>query len=119
MENGAIFFSDRIMFLIQNSSGEVIGFSGRKYKEETFGGKYINSPETVLFKKKSRVLFGIHFSRKRILKERMALIVEGQIDALRLIEAGFNFTVAGQGTAFGEEHAKEVIQLGINKVFWH
>lgn len=110
------FFSDRIMFPIHHYTGEVIGFSGRKYKEETFGGKYINTPETALFKK-SRVLFGLYFSRKRIAKERQALIVEGQIDALRLIQAGFNFTVAGQGTAFGEGHVKELLNLGVNRVF--
>ena len=110
------FFSDRIMFPIHHSVGDVIGFSGRKYKEETFGGKYVNTPETVLFKK-SRVLFGLNYSRKRIAKERKAIIVEGQIDALRLIQEGFNFTVAGQGTAFGEGHVKELINLGVNQVF--
>lgn len=110
------FFSDRIMFPIHDYSGHVIGFSGRKYQEETFGGKYVNSPETVLFKK-SRVLFGINYSRKRITKERKAIIVEGQIDALKLIQAGFNITVAGQGTGFGEGHVKELLNLGVNKVF--
>lgn len=110
------FFCDRIMFPIQRHTGEVIGFSGRKYKEEVFGGKYVNTPETALFKK-SRVLFGLNYSRKRIAKERKAIIVEGQIDALRLIQAGFNITVAGQGTAFGEGHVKELLLLGINQVF--
>lgn len=110
------FFSDRITFPICDASGAVIGFSARKYKEETFGGKYINTPETPLFKK-SRVLFGLNYSRRRIAKEQKAIIVEGQIDALRLIHAGFNYTVAGQGTAFGEGHAKELIALGVSRVF--
>lgn len=110
------FFSDRIMFPIRHYTGEVIGFSGRKYKEETFGGKYVNTPETPLFKK-SKVLFGLNYSRKRIAKERRVLVVEGQIDALRLIYNGFNFTVAGQGTAFGEDHVKELTNLGINQAF--
>lgn len=110
------FFSDRIMFPIHNATGEVIAFSGRKYKEETFGGKYINTPETPLFKK-SKVLFGLNYSRKRIAKERHVIVVEGQMDALRLIRAGFNFTVAGQGTAFGEGHVKELLNLGIHKVY--
>lgn len=110
------FFSDRIMFPIHHHTGDVIGFSGRKYKEETFGGKYVNTPETALFKK-SRILFGLNYSRKRIAKERYALIVEGQVDALRLIEAGFNMTVAGQGTAFGEGHVKELVLLGVNVVY--
>lgn len=110
------FFQDRITFPICDASGAVIGFSARKYKEATFGGKYINTGETPLFKK-SRVLFGLHHCRRRIAKERKAIIVEGQIDALRLIAAGFNITVAGQGTAFGESHAKELIALGLNQVY--
>jgi DNA primase len=110
------FFSDRITFPIHDTSGAVIGFSARKYKEDTFGGKYINTFETVLFKK-SKVLFGFNYSRRRIAKERKAIIVEGQIDALKLIQAGFNITVAGQGTAFGEGHVKEVASLGLNQVY--
>lgn len=110
------FFYDRITFPICEASGAVIGFSARKYKEATFGGKYVNTPETPLFKK-SRVLFGLNYCRRRIAKERKALIVEGQIDALRLINNGFNITVAGQGTAFGESHVKELITLGISQVF--
>jgi len=110
------FFQDRITFPICDAAGAVIGFSARKYKEETFGGKYINTSETPLFKK-SRVLFGLNYCRKRIAKERKAIIVEGQIDALRLIAAGFDITVAGQGTAFGEGHAQELLNLGLNKVY--
>jgi len=110
------FFQDRITFPIHDASGAVIGFSARKYKDNTFGGKYINTSETTLFKK-SRVLYGLNYSRKRIAKERQAIIVEGQIDALRLIASGFNITVAGQGTAFGEGHAKELISLGLNQVY--
>lgn len=110
------FFAERIMFPIRDGMGSVIGFSGRKFREETFGGKYINTPETLLFKK-SRVLFGLSYSRARIAKERKAIIVEGQIDALRLIHSGFDYTVAGQGTAFGQEHAKELMHLGVATVF--
>lgn len=110
------FFSDRIMFPIRDAMGAVIGFSGRKFKEETFGGKYINTSETPLFKK-SHVLFGLSYCRRRIAKDRKAIIVEGQIDCLRLIQAGFNFTVAGQGTAFGEGHVKELLNLGVHHVY--
>lgn len=110
------FFSDRITFPICDASGAVIGFSARKYKEATFGGKYVNTPETYLFKK-SRVLFGLHHCRRRIAKERKAIIVEGQIDALRLIFEGFNITVAGQGTAFGEGHVQELLNLGVTCVY--
>lgn len=110
------FFSDRIMFPIHHHTDHIIGFSGRKYKEETFGGKYVNTPETDLFKK-SKVLYGLNYSRKRIAKERKAIVVEGQIDALRLIQTGLNITVAGQGTAFGEGHVRELVTLGVNQVF--
>lgn len=116
MSKGRPFFADRIAIPIRDAAGAVIGFSARKYKEETFGGKYINTPETPLFKK-SKVLFGLSFSRKTIAKERKVLIVEGQLDALRLIHSGYPWTVAGQGTAFGEEMAKELIHLGVRQVY--
>ncbi len=110
------FFSERITFPICDASGAVIGFSARKFKEETYGGKYINSPETPLFKK-SQTLYGLSYCRQRIAKERRVIVVEGQLDALQLIYAGFNFTVAGQGTAFGEGHVRELLHLGVNHVF--
>ncbi len=111
-----VFFSDRIVFPILDYAGSPIGFSARKMNEETFGPKYINSPETPLFKK-SQTLYGLSFSRRRIAKEKRAIIVEGQIDALRLIQEGLNITVAGQGTAFTEEHVKELMQLGVTTVY--
>lgn len=110
------FFSERILFPIKDAGGGTIGFSGRKIREEVFGGKYINTSETALFKK-SKVLFGLDCSRGRIVKERKALVVEGQIDCLKLIHAGLNLTVAGQGTAFGEGHAAELMRLGVKQVF--
>jgi DNA primase len=110
------FFFDRITFPIHHSTGSIIGFSARKYKEDTFGGKYVNTPETPLFKK-SRILYGLNYCRRNIAKERKAIVVEGQIDALRLIYAGFDITVASQGTAFGEGHVKELLSLGINRIY--
>ena len=67
--------------------GNTIGFSARKWREETFGGEYINTPETALFKK-SKIFFALFYSKKRMMRSRIACIVEGQLDALRLIEAG-------------------------------
>lgn len=110
------FFTERIMFPIRDPMGAVIGFSARKYMEETFGPKYVNTFETPLFKK-SKILFGLNYSRKNISKQRKAIIVEGQIDALRLIHSGFSITVASQGTAFTEEHINELINLGVNQVY--
>lgn len=110
------FFQERIMFPILDAQGSVIGFSARKYKEGTYGGKYINTSETPLFKK-SRVLFGLASSRRRIVKQKQAIIVEGGLDATRMIYHGFDLTVAALGTAFGEDHAHELIHLGVQKVF--
>ncbi len=109
------FFHRRILFPITDGSGSVIGFSGRRYTDDVGGGKYINTPETPLFKK-SKILFGLSYSRKRMAKEHKCIVVEGQIDALRLIHEGFDYTVAGQGTAFGEQQADEVIRLGVKEV---
>lgn len=109
------FFIDRITFPIQSPTGSVIGFSARKYKEDTFGGKYINSVETPLFKK-SQVLYGLNYSRPRMVKEKRAVIVEGQIDALRLIDNGLDLAVASLGTAFGQSHVQELVRLGIEQV---
>lgn len=109
------FFIDRITFPIHSPTGSVIGFSARKYKEETYGGKYINSVETPVFKK-SHVLFGLNYSRPRIVKEKRALIVEGQIDCLRLIDNGLDLAVASLGTAFGESHVEELVKLGVEQV---
>lgn len=110
------FFYDRITFPIHAPGGHVIGFSARKYKEDTFGGKYVNTPETPLFKK-SRVLFGLNYCRRKIAKERKAIVVEGQVDALKMIQHGFNITVAGQGTAFGDGHVRELLNLGVQQVY--
>ena len=110
------FFSDRIIFPIIDVSQGVIAFSARKYKEETFGGKYINTLETPLFKKHN-TLFGLNYCRRRIAKERGAIVVEGQIDALQLIHHGLNLTVAALGTAFGEGHVQQLVNLGVNCVY--
>lgn len=110
------FFTERIMFPIRDAMGAVIGFSARKYMEETLGPKYVNTYETLLFKK-SRILFGLNYSRKNIAKQRKVIVVEGQIDALRLIYCGFSITVASQGTAFTHEHIKELINLGVNQAY--
>lgn len=106
------FFVDRIMFPVHDAMGNVIAFSARKYHESTQGGKYINSPETPLFKKSS-LLYGLNYCRRRIVKENKVILVEGQVDALKLIDQGINFTLAALGTAFGVNHAKEIIKLGV------
>jgi DNA primase len=110
------FFSDRITIPIKDTHGNVLGFTARRFLEGDTGPKYINTKETPLFKK-SQILFGLYESRKTIVKEKRALIVEGQIDAMRLIHEGFDFTLAGQGTAFGEQHVNQVYDLGVQVVY--
>jgi len=110
------FFSERLMFPIQDPQGSIIGFSARKIEERVFGGKYINTKETILFKK-SKVLYGLHFSRKRIAKSGEVIVVEGQLDALRLIHQGFDMAVASLGTAFTDLHVKELIRMGAKRVY--
>lgn len=112
-EGGREFFLNRILFPIKDPLGHPIAFSGRKFHDETFGGKYINSPDTPLFRK-SNVLFGLSESRRQMAKERRAVIVEGQLDTLRLIEAGLAFACAPLGTAFAEGHVQQLQKLGVN-----
>jgi DNA primase len=109
------FFIDRITIPIKDSHGNVLGFTARKFQESMQGPKYVNTKETPLFKK-SHILFGMYESRKSIVKHKKALIVEGQIDAMRLIYEGFDYTIAGQGTAFGEIHVQQVCDLGVTTV---
>jgi DNA primase len=109
------FFSERIMFPINDGVGNFIGFSGRKIDENVFGGKYVNTKETPIFKK-SKTLYGLNYSRREIAKTGKVIVVEGQIDALRLIFEGIDYAVASQGTAFGGEHVLELLKLGVGEV---
>ncbi len=100
----------RLMFPIRNDNGDVIAFSGRILDKEQKGGKYVNSPETPIFKK-SNVLFGFDKSKRHIAKAGQVVICEGQIDMIMVFEAGVQNVVAGQGTAFTEQHAKMLKRL--------
>lgn len=99
------YFRNRLMFPISNDYGDVIGFSGRQLEENPREGKYVNTPETRLFKK-SNVLFGLDKARKGILDEKAVLICEGQIDAIACQERGIMNAIAPLGTAFPEQHAR-------------
>jgi len=98
-------FRNRVMFPICDPMGRVIGFSGRIMNKAEKGAKYVNSPETLLFHK-SRVLFAFDKARKAIVDARQAVVVEGQIDAIRCHQAGLTNVVASQGTALTESHAR-------------
>ncbi|MBQ6915243.1 MAG: DNA primase [Kiritimatiellae bacterium] len=100
-------FSGRLMFPIRDRRGRVVGFSGRQLVASKNSGKYVNSPETEVFKK-SRVLYGFDKAAGAIAKTKNheAIVCEGQIDCIRLQTSGFPNAVAGQGTAFTGEHVE-------------
>lgn len=98
-------FRGRVMFTIRDELARAVGFSGRVLKaDDKAGGKYVNTPETPVFRK-SRILFGLDKAKREILAARQALLVEGQIDCIRCHLGGFKNAVASQGTAFTAEHA--------------
>ena len=107
-------FRDRIMFPICNDVGEVIAFSGRILRPEAEAAKYINSPETPLFRK-GNVLFGLHKTKRSLIESNSALVCEGQLDLIALFEAGITNVVAPQGTAFTENQAR-VLKRFVNEV---
>lgn len=98
-------FRDRLMFPINNDYGDIIAFSGRQLREDPRTGKYINSPETLLFKK-SKVIFALDRARRAMMKAGHTLLCEGQIDSIACHENGIENAVAPLGTAFTSEHAK-------------
>jgi DNA primase len=98
-------FRGRVMFPICNDVGEVIAFSGRLLGKDDQGAKYINSPETPLFRK-GGVLFGLHKSKRALIDANSAIVCEGQLDLITLFEAGIANVVAPQGTAFTEAQAR-------------
>ena len=108
-------FTDRLMFPIRNEIGDVIGFSGRKLREDQQGGKYQNSPETVIFKK-SNVLFALDRAKQPILKAKYALLCEGQLDTICCHEAGVEQAIATQGTALTTQHARILKRYTTNVV---
>ncbi len=102
-------FGGRLMFTICDRQGRPVAFSGRILTNDKKTAKYVNSPETLIFKK-SNVLFGLDKAAPNIVKTpgRQAIVCEGQIDLIRCHSCGFTNTVASQGTAFTEEHVRMV-----------
>ena len=96
-------FRDRIMFPISDTGGRVIAFSGRILHDDGSGvqGKYINSPETPIFKKGS-TLYGLDKAKFEIRKRDQAILVEGQMDLVLSHQAGFTNTIASSGTALSD-----------------
>ena len=97
------FFRHRVMIPIFDLRGNVIAVSGRKLDPEQPGGKYVNSPETLVYKK-SRTLFALNFAKKS--QTRRYILCEGNLDAISMHQAGFTTAVAGCGTALTAEQVK-------------
>lgn len=103
------FYDGRVMFPIINVQGNVIGFGGRIMVDRANTGKYINSPETAVFKKKEN-LFGLNLAKND--RSGRLLLMEGYMDVISLHQAGITNAVASLGTAFTEEQAKLVKRYG-------
>lgn len=104
-KNGRVYdkFRNRVIFPILNTRDKVIGFGGRAIDDST--PKYLNSPETEIFKKKDN-LYGLNLAKNAIRKQNLALVVEGYMDVVSLVEAGIEIAVASLGTALTPEQAK-------------
>ncbi len=96
-------FRRRLLWPIRDVSGDVIGFGARKLFDDDDGPKYLNTPETPLYKK-SHVLYGIDMAKREMAKQGRAVIVEGYTDVMACHLAGVTTAVATCGTSFGADH---------------
>ncbi|MER5291765.1 DNA primase [Streptomyces pharetrae] len=103
-------FRGRLMWPIRDIGGEVVGFGARKLYEADNGPKYLNTPETAIYKK-SQVLYGIDLAKKDIAKSSRAVVVEGYTDVMACHLAGVTTAIATCGTAFGGDHIKILRRL--------
>ena len=106
-------FRNRIMFPILNTSKKIIGFGGRAIVDDS--AKYLNSPESVVFKKRDNI-----YALDKIIENNIrnkVLIVEGYMDVISLYQSGINYVVAGLGTAFTESQARLIKRYFRNNVY--
>ncbi|CAM5304257.1 DNA primase [Streptomyces purpurascens] len=103
-------FRGRLMWPIRDIGGEVVGFGARKLYEADNGPKYLNTPDTAIYKK-SHVLYGIDLAKKDIAKSSRAVVVEGYTDVMACHLAGVTTAIATCGTAFGGDHIKILRRL--------
>ncbi len=103
-------FRGRLIWPIRDLAGDIVGFGARRLLEDDDGPKYLNTPETPLYKK-SQVLYGIDRARRDISKQQQVVVVEGYTDVMACHLAGLTTAVATCGTAFGSEHIKLLRRL--------
>jgi DNA primase len=108
---GGDYFPQRLMFPLSDARGRVLGFQARKlHDDDPLRGKYVNSPESDLFKKGS-ILYGLHLARTAVSKQDRAVVVEGNTDVIALRQAGFEPVIASMGTALTERQLSELKRL--------
>ena len=107
-------FRNRVMFPIRNNRGEVVGFGGRVITDEE--PKYLNSPETILFKK-GELLYGLFESKKSIAESNSAIIVEGYTDVIGLYQFGVGNSLATLGTATTGNHINKIFRISDQIIF--
>ncbi|MCX2930972.1 DNA primase [Mycobacterium sp. CVI_P3] len=111
-------FHRRLLWPIRSASGETVGFGARRiFADDQMEAKYVNTPETVLYKK-SNVLFGIDLAKRDIAKGHQAVVVEGYTDVMAMHLAGVTTAVASCGTAFGDEHLSMLRRLMMDDKFF-
>lgn len=103
-------FRGRLMWPIKDIGGEVVGFGARRLREDDNGPKYLNTPETPVYRK-SQVLYGIDLAKKDIAKSSHAVVVEGYTDVMACHLAGVTTAIATCGTSFGTDHIKILRRL--------
>jgi DNA primase len=103
-------FRGRLMWPVRDLAGDVIGFGARRLADGDDGPKYLNTPETPLFRKSS-VLYGADLAKREIARRRQAVVVEGYTDVMACHLAGVPTAVATCGTSFGDEHIKILRRL--------
>ncbi|MBE6457033.1 MAG: DNA primase [Alphaproteobacteria bacterium] len=108
------FFRDKLMFPIFNAHGKIVAFSGRSLDGSE--PKYINTTDTDIFHKRQTV-FGLNFARDAIHRANRSIVVEGQIDAIKMQVNGFAETVAPLGTALTEDHIALLCKSNRNITF--
>jgi len=107
-QDGSLYdrFRNRLMFPIHNETGKIIGFGGRALSKED-EPKYLNSPETQLYKK-SHVLYNLHRAKEGVRKSDRVILVEGYMDVIGVCAAGFPNVVASCGTALTADQVRAV-----------
>ena len=105
-------YRNRLIWPVKDISGDVVGFGARKLASDEVdqGPKYLNSPETPIYKK-NQILYGLDMAKKEISKTRQVVIVEGYTDVMAAHLAGVTTAVATCGTAFGDEHIRIIRRL--------